>query len=151
MRNIFYVIVMLCITISNLFAIDVEENFYVSLRSNEVNLRMGPGNEYPVKSVYQVINMPLYVVWEYDNWYKTRDKYGDEGWVNKNLVSKKKYLIVNNGTQLMYERKNIKSDPIFRVEENVVVKYVKCDEEWCKVEIENETGWMLKNSVWGID
>ena len=31
-----------------------ENSFFVSLRSNEVNLRNGPGNEYPIKYIYKI-------------------------------------------------------------------------------------------------
>ena len=131
------------------FSFELEESFFVSLRSNEVNLRNGPGGEYPIKAIYQIKNIPLEVLGEYDNWYKVRDKDKFEGWVNKNLTSKKRTLIVINGTQLLYKKNNTDSKPIFRLEENVVVKYNKCDENWCKVEINNRVGWIESKNVWG--
>ena len=130
-------------------ATEIENLFYVSLRSDEVNLRNGPGNEYPIKYVYQLKDMPLKVIGEYDNWYKVKDKDNDEGWVNKNLTSKKRTMIIVNGTQIMYKKDNTKSNPIFRLEENVVVKYDKCNQNWCKIEINNKTGWVQSQNVWG--
>ena len=124
---------------------------YVSLRSNEVNLREGPGNEYSIKYVYQLKDLPVRVLGEYDNWYKVIDKDNDKGWINKNLTTKKRSLIVINGTQIMYKKDDINSDPILRLEENVIVKYDKCTKTWCKVEIDNKTGWMQKTSLWGYD
>lgn len=132
-------------------AIEFENSFYVSLRSDEVNLRTGPGNEYPIKYVYQLKDMPLKVIGEYDNWYRVVDKDKDEGWVSKNLTSKKRTLIVIDGTQIMYKKDNLKSNPIFRLEENVIVKYNKCNEEWCKVEVNNKSGWMQAKSLWGYE
>ena len=38
---------------------------------------------------------------------------------------------------------------IFRLEENVVVKYHKCNENWCKIEKNNKTGWIEAKNVWG--
>ena len=132
-------------------ATEIEDSFYVSLRSDEVNLRIGPGNEYPIKYVYQLKDMPLKVLGEYDNWYKVVDKDNDEGWVSKNLTSKKRTLIVVNGTQIMYKKDNTNSTPIFRLEENVIVKYNKCNEKWCKVEANNKTGWIQNTNVWGYE
>lgn len=146
---IFSIIFLFCF---NSNAIETSENnFYVSLRSNEVNLRTGPGNEYPIKYVYQLKEMPLKVLGEYDNWYKVKDKDGDEGWVNKNLTTKNRTIIVINGTQIMYKKNNTDSRPIFRLEENVIVKYDKCNQNWCKVEINDKTGWIQKENIWGYE
>lgn len=134
----------------NCFAIENRESsYFISLRSNEINLRNGPGSEYPIKAIYQINNMPLKVLGEYENWYKVQDKDGFEGWLNKNLTSKKRTLIVINGTQIMYKKDDLKSAPIFRLEENVVVKYHKCNENWCKIEKNNKTGWIEAKNVWG--
>ncbi len=135
----------------NCKADDFTEPFYVSLRSNEVNLRTGPGNEYPIKFVYQLKGLPLKVVGEYDNWYKVKDKDNDEGWVNKNLTTKKRTLIVVNGTQIMYKKNDLESNPLYRLEENVIATYKKCDTIWCKVEVNNETGWVESKNMWGYD
>ena len=62
------------------------------------------------------------------------DKDNDEGWVSKNLTMKARYVIVKNGTQILYKKDDLESNPIFRLEENVVAKLDKCKKNWCKVE-----------------
>lgn len=149
MNKIFFILgILFCF---NCTAAESFKPFYVSLRSNEVNLRVGPGNEYPIKFVYQLKGLPLKVVGEYDNWYKVRDKDNDEGWVNKNLTTKKRTLIVINGTQIMYKDKDLESNPLFRLEENVIATYKKCNDIWCKVELNDETGWVESKNMWGYD
>lgn len=147
MRKIFAIVIFLFSF--NCYSAVSNNVFFVSLRSNEVNLRSGPGNEYPIKFVYQIKNIPLKVLGEYENWYRVQDKDGDEGWLNKNLTTKRRTLIVINGTQLMYKKNNTKSNPIFRLEENVIVKMDKCNNHWCKVEANNRTGWLESKNVWG--
>lgn len=139
-----------CIILFKNVAFAADNNFFVSLRSNEVNLRIGPGNEYPIKYVYRIKAMPLKVLGEYDGWYKVIDKDNDEGWVSKNLTMKTRYVIVKNGTQILYKKDNIDSNPIFRLEENVVAKLDKCEKDWCKVEVNDETGWLESKNIWGI-
>lgn len=133
----------------NIYSIEVPEETFVSLRSDEVNLRAGPGNEYPIKYVYQLKDMPLMVLGEYDNWYKVKDKDNEEAWVSKNLTTKKRTLIVVNGTQIMYKKPDVKSKPLLRIEENVVLKYSKCVEGWCKAEVAGKAGWIEKSGIWG--
>ncbi len=125
-------------------------NLFVSLRSNEVNLRVGPGNEYPIKYVYKIKAMPLKVLGEYEGWYKVVDKDNDEGWVSKNLTMKARYVIVKNGTQILYKKDDLESNPIFRLEENVVAKLDKCKKNWCKVEVNDKSGWLESKNIWGI-
>ena len=53
---------------------------FVSLRSDEVNVRVGPGVRYPVKWVFRQKAIPVEIVQEYDTWRKIRDWEGAEGW-----------------------------------------------------------------------
>src|SRR5258708_28049028 len=67
---------------------------YLSLRSDEVNLRTGPGVRYPVDWVLQRRNMPVEVLAEFENWRKIRDWQGTEGWVHQSMLSGRRYAIV---------------------------------------------------------
>jgi len=137
---------------NSLFAFDfADKEFFVSLRSNEVNLRTGPGPEYPIKFIYQLDGLPLKVLGEYENWYQVVDKDNDSGWLSKNLTTKSRNLIVINGTQIFFKDDNINSNPIFRLEENVILKYEKCKQNWCKAKINDRTGWIETQNVWGHD
>ena len=53
-----------------------EVNYFASLRSNETNIRSGPGSNYPVKFTFKLRNLPVKIVSEYDNWCKS-DKPND--------------------------------------------------------------------------
>ena len=149
MKKLNIILFLLILDVNTLLA-NTKETIFVSLRSNEVNLRVGPGNEYPIKYVYKIKGMPLKVLGEYESWYKVVDKDNDEGWVSKNLTMKTRYVIVKNGTQILYRRDNIESNPVFRLEENVVAKLDKCNKNWCKVEVNDEKGWLQIQNIWGI-
>lgn len=150
MKKIIFYIVFVLLSF-NSHAFELKNEFFVSLRSDEVNLRTGPGSEYPIKYTYQLKDMPLKVLGEYENWYQVIDKDNDKGWLNKNLTTKRRTLIVINGTQIIYKKDDINSNPIFRIEKNVILKYEKCNSEWCKIEINDKTGWIQANNVWGMD
>jgi SH3-like domain-containing protein len=130
----------------NLYAGEIR---FISLRNDETNVRLGPSLDYPIKFVYKAKNIPIQVIGEYDNWYKIKDKDGEEGWLNRNLTIKKRHLLVIDGTQIIYRRNSVDSAPIFRVEEDVPLEFKKCDGEWCKVELNNKIGWIQKKVVYG--
>lgn len=46
---------------------------FVSLRADEVNMRAGPGEQYPIEWVYQRSGLPLEVIAEFDHWRRVRD------------------------------------------------------------------------------
>jgi SH3-like domain-containing protein len=60
---------------------------FVSLKSDEVNLRSGPGRDYPTQWVYRRAGLPLEVIKEFEGWRQVRDAEGAEGWVLQSLLS----------------------------------------------------------------
>jgi SH3-like domain-containing protein len=60
---------------------------FVSLKSDRVNARAGPGQRYPVEWVFVRRGLPVEVVAESDLWRRVRDMEGVEGWVHKGLLS----------------------------------------------------------------
>ena len=54
---------------------------FASLKSDEVNVRTGPGSRYPIDWVFKRKGMPVEIVAEFENWRKIRDWQGAGGWV----------------------------------------------------------------------
>ena len=46
---------------------------FVSLKSDNVNLRVGPSTNYPITLKYITENLPIEIIDEFDSWRKTRD------------------------------------------------------------------------------
>ncbi len=67
---------------------------FVSLASAEVNLRAGPGRQYPIEVVYRRRGLPVEVIDEFDTWRRIRDWEGTVGWVHGSLLSGRRTLRV---------------------------------------------------------
>jgi SH3-like domain-containing protein len=67
---------------------------FASLKSDEVNVRTGPGPRYPVDWVFKRKGMPVEIVAEYENWRKIRDFQGASGWVYQGLLTGKRSFII---------------------------------------------------------
>ena len=67
---------------------------FASLRSDEVNVRTGPGPRYPIDWVFKRKAMPVEIVAEFENWRKIRDWQGASGWVHQSLLSGKRSFII---------------------------------------------------------
>ena len=74
---------------TNIFA---QDNYFLTLRFNEVNLRQGPSKEYPVKIFYKKKFLPVLVREKSDNFRKIIDHENNTGWIHISQLSKKKQL-----------------------------------------------------------
>ena len=55
MKNLYFLILLWIFFPLNVFASDT----FLSLKKNKVNVRYGPGFEYPIKYIYKKINLPI--------------------------------------------------------------------------------------------
>lgn len=129
-----------------------EMNYFASLRSAETNVRAGPGQNYPVKFTFKLRNIPVKVISLYDNWNEIEDYDGQTGWVTQTLLTKKRTVIVRTTKEFvnMYSKNSEKSRTIFRLENNVILDYIKCEEGWCAVKINNKKGWVESGNLFGV-
>ena len=75
---------------------------FVSLKSNEVNLRVGPSINYPISLKYVSQNLPIEIIDEFDVWRKTRDHDGNLGWLHKSLIKGDRYILIDNENLFYY-------------------------------------------------
>jgi len=123
---------------------------YVSLKSAEVNVRVGPGKRYPINYVYKRANLPVQVVEEFAHWRKIADYEGANGWVHKGMIDGKRTAITREKTQTLYEKPDAASTPTLRAAKLVIGNVKRCEPDWCELEINSRTGWIRKADIWGV-
>lgn len=123
---------------------------FVSLKSSEVNMRVGPGKEYPVSWVFMRANLPMLLMAEFDQWRKVKFVDGTVGWVHKNMISHKSSAIIIKEHAIMYRHAS-KKHPIAKIEKGVVLRVIKRDGDFVKVDINNQKGWIEKKYLWGMN
>lgn len=132
---------------------------YVSLKSDEVNLRSGPGKEYPTQWVYRRAGLPVEVLKEFEGWRQVRDAEGVTGWVNQSLLSGRRTALIlpweiKQGSPpptialLQDDSENARASAI--VEAGVIANIQSCDSKWCYVIIERFKGYIQQKKLWGI-
>src|SRR5215469_15262277 len=67
---------------------------FVSLRSDQVNLRLGPGQAYPIVWLLTRKGMPVEIVKEFDNWRMVRLWQDVRGWILDRMVTAERHVIV---------------------------------------------------------
>lgn len=126
---------------------------FVSLGKEEVFVRAGPEQKYPIKWVYMRQNYPVEIILEYGNWRKIRDIDGDEGWVFHALLSGERYGIVMAGGIVPAYKKpsnSVSSRVVAKFEPRVIVAIHECRQGWCEVETSGYRGWVERKYLWGV-
>lgn len=135
---------------------------FVSLKSDRVNLRTGPGTDYPTSWVFRRAGLPVEVVSEFETWRQVRDSEGTTGWVVQSLLSGRRSAIV-----LPWDEKDAKdgakpkeialrksdstnSRAVATVEPGVITNLLNCDGRWCEVTVDTYRGYIMQKQLWGI-
>jgi len=151
-RNLGWLLALALIAVSAWADTVVAVQRYVTLRANEVNLRAGPGEQFPIQWVYHRKGLPVEVIGKSDVWRKIRDWQGTEGWVHERMLVGARGVIVRNGAvRPLHSDPDPASDVVARAEPGVIAKLLECRGAWCRVETSDIKGWLGRNEVWGVD
>ncbi len=123
---------------------------FVSLRSKEVNVRTGPGMQYPVVWVFVREDMPVEVVGTFDVWRKVRDIDGVEGWVHQNLLSGIRTAIVTGDVRTLTKTADPASAPVVQAEAGVIGRVLECAGISCRLDLAGRKGWLPREQIWGV-
>lgn len=124
---------------------------FVSVKSDKVFVRSGPGVRYPIKWVFKKKGYPIEVIQEFDTWRKIRDHEGEEGWIHQTLLSGKRYvLIIEEKGVTALKKPLIDAQPLAFFEENVVAELDQCVADWCQASLSGFKGWIERKSLWGV-
>ena len=126
-----------------------EDNFFLSLKKNEVNLRQGPSLEYPIKLIYKKKYLPVIILDKSGPFRKIRDFENNTGWIHVALLTKRKSAINTKNNSILYKKPTIYSKPIAKLESGRLVLIKKCKAKWCKISSGDYKGWIVKNALWG--
>lgn len=125
---------------------------FVSIRASEVNLRTGPGVQYPVDWVYRRQNLPMEVIAEFRTWRKVRDWQGAQGWIHQSMLGGRRTMIVTGEERVLRARPAASGDPVARLQPGVIGTIVECPDatDWCRAQAGGFEGWLRRVDFWGI-
>ena len=124
------------------------EEYFLSLRNNEVNLRLGPSFDYPIKIIYKKKYLPVLIKDKSENFRKIQDHENNSGWVHISQLSKKKSVITIKNV-ILFRKPTMYSKPLANIETGRLLIISKCKENWCKIRTEDYSGWIKRDNVWG--
>ena len=128
--------------------IKADENYFLSLKYNKVNVRYGPGLDYPIKFVYLRKNFPVEVIDKNENFRKILDYKNNGGWVHRSQLKKNKSLITLQ-EKILFKNSTKYSTPIAVVKSGRLLIVKNKEKKWVKVETVNYVGWIDNEYLWG--
>lgn len=123
---------------------------FVSLKSNEGNVRRGPSLSHRIDWVYLRRGMPLEVTAEYGHWRRVRDREGVGGWVHYALLSGTRTVLVEVDRLPIYRQPDPSSTQVAFFEMGVIGHLGDCTIDWCEVSSGGYNGWAEKDALWGV-
>ena len=125
-----------------------ENNYFLMLKNNKVNVRYGPGFDYPIKYVYKKKYLPIKVIDKKENFRRIIDFKKNNGWIHTSQLKKGKSFILLED-EILFAKPTKYSKPILKIAKGRLLLVKKCKKKWCKVKTENYFGWIRTNNIWG--
>ena len=125
-----------------------EENYFLSLKYDKVNVRYGPGLDYPIKFVYLKKNFPVEIVDRKENFRKILDYKNNGGWIHRSQLKKNKSLITLQ-EKILFKNSTKYSRPIALIKSGRLLIVKKKGTKWFKVATGDYVGWINNEYLWG--
>lgn len=131
---------------------DREVPYWATIRgtASELNMRVGPSEDYPVSWVYKRPGLPVKVVRVHESWRLVQDPSGTRGWVASRLLSPDRGAIVTSGRPTPMRDGASADAPLkWFIEAGVVGALGDCMAGWCRFKVGFHDGWVVQARLWG--
>lgn len=125
---------------------------FASLRSDEVNLRTGPGVRYPIDWVYKRRDLPVQIEREFEVWRLVRDQDGVKGWVHQATLTGRRSFVVTGAERVLRRDGSDTASAVARLQPGVVGRIRGCEaaSDWCQLQVGDYKGWLRREEFWGV-
>lgn len=127
-----------------------EVPYWATLRAEEVNMRVGPSEAYPIEWVYRRQGLPIKVIRLMQGWRLVEDPDGARGWIVARLLDPDRgAIVIGEGLAEIRAEPSAGSALRWRAEPGVVGALGKCEAGWCQLDIDGHKGWVRAERLWG--
>jgi SH3-like domain-containing protein len=125
---------------------------FEALKTDDTNMRKGPGQRYPIEWVYKRHDLPMQVERQYDVWRYVRDPDGVEGWVHQVTLSDRRTFMIQDKDATLRSDPNDTASPVAMLKVGVIGRLRECNQgsNWCKVQVSGYRGYLRRDQLWGL-
>lgn len=129
---------------------ETEVPYWASIRSTEVNMRAGPGEDYRISWVYRRQHLPIKVLRLKEGWRLVQDPDGTQGWMMARFLTRQRGgYVQGKGLAEMRESGSADARLLWRLKPGVVGLLGDCADGWCAFSIGERKGFVDQARVWG--
>jgi len=124
---------------------------YAALRSDEVNLRVGPGMRFPIEWQYHRRELPVEILREVEVWRLVEDQDGVKGWVHQATLTGRRSFVVKGTQATLRGGTEADSSAVAILKPGVVgrIRHCAAGSDWCEVQVGDYRGWLRREAFWG--
>ena len=141
-------IILIVIFFFSQISFSLSEEKFLSLKKSKVNVRYGPSFDFPVKYIYEKINLPIKQIDKKENFRRIIDHKKNSGWIHVSQLKKVNSAIALED-KIMFKKPTVFSEPIAKILKGRLLVIQKCEDKWCKIQTEDFKGWVDKDNLWG--
>ena len=130
------------------FSVVSEEDIFLSLKKNKVNVIYDANIDSTVKFVYKKVNLTIKQIDIKENWRRIIDFKNNSGWIHWSQLKPINSIICLDD-KILFKKPSNFSKPIAKIKNGRVLILQKCEERWCKIKTGKFTGWIEANNIWG--
>ncbi len=128
---------------------------YVSIKSDRVNVRVGPSRDHDIAWSFVKSRVPVEIIQEFENWRRIRDWEGNTGWVFRTLLSGYRSALVTpwadaNETTPLRSAPGPNEQIIAYMEPLVLAGVLECDDGYCRISGKDFEGWVDQTRLFGV-
>lgn len=149
-RHVIIATLLACFAQATPAAAEEDVPYWASIRADEVNMRVGPSESYPIEWVYQRKGLPVKVVRKLSGWRLVEDPDGARGWmVSRFLTLERAAMVTGTSPVAMRAQPADAAKLLWRVEPGVSGALGDCRDGWCRLSIGERSGWVSAKTLWG--
>ncbi len=124
---------------------------YVSLKTQEANVRRGPALSHQVDWIFKGQGLPVKVTAEYGHWRRIEDRDGEGGWIHYALLSGNRRVIVDADLIDLHKKPDAGSPVAAHLKKSVIANLGECQNDWCQLSVGGHKGWARSEHLWGTE
>jgi SH3-like domain-containing protein len=124
---------------------------FVTLRTDQVNFRAGPGFQYPVLWIYQRDGLPVEIIGEFDVWRHVVAPDGGTGWIHMATIRARRGFFITAPQAAMRAGPDPNASTIAKLDQGVSGLLIACApaSQSCKASTGSLTGYLNRADFWG--
>ncbi len=124
--------------------------YWATIRTEQLNMRVGPSRQYKIQWVFQRRGLPVKIVRVVEAWRLIEDAEGAQGWVTANLLSSDRGgLVTGQAPAEMRDAPSPGGRLKWMLEPGVVGVLGACTDGWCAFDVRGHTGFVVQSRLFG--